>query len=150
MGNFGNFERTLDDNLRVAIPTKFKDHFGSRFFLFRTFNNVLEMWTDADFNAESQKLDLIDLRDIEAIKYKRAFYQRIEEVTVDKVGRIKLTNNIVEKTSIKKEVVFVGIGNKVEIWSKEAYDSFDDEMNDEAYAKAAAAIFNRNDKKGSE
>jgi MraZ protein len=42
--------------------------------------------------------------------------------TCDKIGRVILPNHLKLAVNIKKEVVIAGVLNKIELWSKEAYD----------------------------
>ncbi|MDR0712141.1 MAG: hypothetical protein LBF67_07345 [Prevotellaceae bacterium] len=49
-------------------------------------------------------------------------YQNMEALDVDAAGRIQVPKRFVEKASISKEVVFVGMGNKIKLWDKATYD----------------------------
>ena len=50
----------------------------------------------------------------------------------DAQGRILLPKELVKHAEITKNVVFVGVGNRVEIWAEETWDKIDsdDEDND--------------------
>ena len=53
---------------------------------------------------------------------------------MDKQGRILLPANLKEYASISKDVVIVGVSNRLEIWDKgrwEAYNNSDDLSSDE-------------------
>ncbi|WP_416373493.1 MraZ C-terminal domain-containing protein [Mycoplasmopsis felis] len=41
------------------------------------------------------------------------------EVKIDSVGRFNIPKIIIDKLTIQKEISFIGVGNLVEIWSKE-------------------------------
>ena len=45
---------------------------------------------------------------------------------VDKQGRILIPNKLRESAALEKDIVFVGVLNKIEIWSKERWDSNND------------------------
>lgn len=63
----------------------------------------------------------------------RFFFAGAAEVEVDGQGRILLPAKLREYAGITKEVVSVGVGTKVEIWSKERYESVEtsfEEMDD--------------------
>ncbi|TDO21158.1 MraZ protein [Mycoplasma testudineum] len=150
MGNYGTYPRSLDSRYRVSVPAKFKDNFGDRFFIVLGFDNVIEMWTESDFRIYTQKLDQSNYLDAAATKFKRAFYQRSSEVEVDAKGRFVIPENFIKKSAIKKDVVFIGAGSKVEIWSSESQEEFDSMMDDSAYSEAAKAVFENEVEKSKE
>ncbi|MCI9412694.1 MAG: division/cell wall cluster transcriptional repressor MraZ, partial [Eubacterium sp.] len=45
---------------------------------------------------------------------------------VDKQGRVLIPANLREKAGLVKDIVFVGVMSKIEIWSKEHWDENDD------------------------
>ncbi|WP_416373669.1 MraZ C-terminal domain-containing protein [Mycoplasmopsis felis] len=47
------------------------------------------------------------------------------EVKIDSVGRFNIPKIIIDKLTIQKEISFIGVGNLVEIWSKERLDELD-------------------------
>jgi len=45
---------------------------------------------------------------------------------VDKQGRILIPNKLREQAGLEKDIVFVGVLSKIEIWSKEKWESNND------------------------
>ncbi len=58
-----------------------------------------------------------DMRD-----FVRFIFGNATEVELDKQGRILLPAMLRETVGIEKEVIVMGVGNKVEIWDKVAWD----------------------------
>ena len=52
------------------------------------------------------------------------------ECEFDKQGRVNLTTTLKKHASLVKECVIVGVSNRIEIWSKERWESFSDEANE--------------------
>ena len=48
------------------------------------------------------------------------------EVEVDNQGRISIPQNFRLFAQLEKEVLFIGQGDYIEIWSKSNYDTIDD------------------------
>ncbi len=119
---FGNFNRNLDNKNRVIIPSKLRLQFGAVCFMTHDLDNVVSIRNEANFGEWSQKL--LGLNDFskDARQLKRAMLGRTHKIEIDKQGRIKLESNLMKTLSLTKEVVFVGVGNKVEIHSKENFD----------------------------
>ena len=128
-GFFGTHNAKFDDKGRVVIPSAIKNAVPAdqmKFVIRKDRNsNCLEMFTWQEWEAMSQavrsKLDLaFNARDI---KYWRAFMSNTVPVTPDaKLGRITIPEEIRKAAGISKEVVFLGVDYKVEIWAKELFD----------------------------
>ena len=77
-----------------------------------------------------EKLKALPLTNKDARKFVRFFLAGAGNVEVDKQGRILIPSNLREFATLEKDVVLVGVGSRIEIWSKEKWDSeasFDDE-----------------------
>ena len=55
-------------------------------------------------------------------KFFTLFFSTLHESTCDKIGRVTLPNHLKQVMNINKEIVIAGVLNKIELWSKEAYD----------------------------
>ena len=125
-GFFGTHNAKFDDKGRVVIPSAIKGAVPAdqlRFVIRKDRNsNCLEMFTWQEWEAMSQavraKLDLaFNANDI---RYWRTFMSNTITVVPDaKLGRITIPREILDKAGIDKEVVFLGVDYKVEIWAKE-------------------------------
>ena len=55
---------------------------------------------------------------------------------VDKQGRILIPSVLREFAALEKDVVFVGVGSRIEIWNREGWDEsisdYDDDMDEVA------------------
>ncbi len=55
-------------------------------------------------------------------KFFTLFFSTLHSSTCDKIGRVTLPNHLKQAMNIKREIVVAGVLNKIELWSKEAYD----------------------------
>lgn len=55
-------------------------------------------------------------------KFFTLFFSTLHQATCDKIGRVILPNHLKQAVNIKREIVIAGVLNKIELWSKEAYD----------------------------
>ena len=125
-GFFGRHNAKVDDKGRLVIPSAIKcvvpaDQMQ---FVIRKdmYSNCLEMYTWQEWANMSQavrsKLDLAF--DEDHIRYWRTYMSDTVTVVPDaKLGRITIPREILDKAGIGKEVVFLGVDYKVEIWAKE-------------------------------
>jgi hypothetical protein len=58
----------------------------------------------------------------EARAFLRYFYSGVTECLIDKLGRILIPQSLKADAAIKKSVVIIGMGNKIEIWAQERWE----------------------------
>ncbi|MBP9019066.1 MAG: hypothetical protein ABFC18_01835 [Rikenellaceae bacterium] len=126
---FGEFTVKMDDKNRLVLPSSFKSFLkdGDMRFVVRKeiFSDCLEMFTFEDWNAESEKIRAkLNMNNREHALLWREYNREVALVTPDeKMGRISIPKKLLEKIGVVKEVVFVGIGNKIEVWASEKYQN---------------------------
>jgi MraZ protein len=126
----GTTALTLDAKGRLAIPTKHRDALtmqdgsGEPCGLVLTVNpvdNHLLLYRLPVFN-EMQK-HLMSLPNHEDIRQLQLMIVGMaEDVEMDTAGRILVSSVLRDEVGLDKEVVFVGQGNRFQVWSKSAYD----------------------------
>lgn len=125
-GFFGKYNAKIDDKGRVVIPAAVKNAVqeDQKEFVIRKdmYSNCLEMYTKQEWEKMSQavraKLDLAF--DEDHIRYWRTYMSDTVAVVPDaKLGRITIPEEILRSAGITKEVVFLCVDYKVEIWAKE-------------------------------
>ncbi len=125
-GFFGKYSAKIDDKGRVVIPSAIKNAVpeDQQEFVIRKdmYSNCLEMYTRQEWAIMSQavrsKLDLAF--DEDHIRYWRTYMSGTIAVTPDaKLGRITIPEEILKAAGISKEVVFLCVDYKVEIWAKD-------------------------------
>ncbi len=128
---FGHYHRSLDDKKRLVLPAKFRDELGA--VVYATFgpDQVLELRSKGSFDVLRDKLLSNNMLNKDLRKYARALFGNTVELFVDKLGRINLPDEFIQKAAIEKEVSFVGVGNKVELWTKNAFEDFQKSIENE-------------------
>ena len=123
------YNHTLDTKGRLIIPAKFREVLGEEFVISKGMDGCLFVYANDDWNAFEQKLTSLPLNNKEARQFARFFLAGAATVEVVKQGRILLPAALREFAGLEKDVVLVGVGSRVEIWSKERYlenNDFDD------------------------
>lgn len=116
------YNHTLDAKGRLIIPSKFRESLGEEFVVSKGMDGCLFVYSNEDWNAFEQKLTSLPLINKEARTFARFFLAGAAQVEVDKQGRILLPANLREFAGLDKDVVLVGVGSRIEIWSKEKWD----------------------------
>lgn len=120
----GEFQHTLDDKGRLTIPAKFRDGLGQRFIVTRGLDNCLFAYPLAEWQVLESRLKTLPLTKADARAFVRFLFSGATEGELDKQGRVMLPQSLREHAKIDKEVVVIGVSNRVEIWAKEVWRSY--------------------------
>lgn len=118
----GEYNHTLDAKGRLIIPAKFRETLGDAFIVSKGMDGCLFVFTNEEWEGFAEKLRSLPMIDKEARQFTRYFLSGATEVEVDKSGRVLLPSVLREFAGISKDAVLVGVGSRVEIWSKELWE----------------------------
>ncbi len=123
----GEYIHSIDSKGRFIVPIKFREQLGERFVVTKGLDNCLFVYPLVEWSLFEQKLKALPLANRDARKFTRFFFAGAVECDVDKQGRILLPLNLREYSQLKKEAVLIGVSNRVEIWSKEMWNAYNNE-----------------------
>jgi MraZ protein len=125
---YGEYEHTLDRKGRLIIPSKFRDAlkeaYAEKMYVTRGLDKCLFMFTEEEWKAQESKFKAMPFTKAEHRKFNRMYFSGAQDVIPDKQGRILLPSYLKDYADIKRDVVFIGVSNRIEIWSKETWKSF--------------------------
>ncbi|TQC54236.1 transcriptional regulator MraZ [Mycoplasmopsis mucosicanis] len=137
---YGQYERNIDVKNRVALPAKLRDALGSSFFLTIGLDDIVELRSKSEFDSLTANLTSQSIYDKNARLLKRWWLGNTHEIELDSQGRFIIPKQILIKSAIQKEVIFVGVGNSVEMWAAEKYQNYNESMSVEQLQEAAQAL----------
>jgi MraZ protein len=125
----GAYPGSLNDKRRVAIPKKFLAELGEKPVLAKWYEDCLilvsnNFWeTLLERLVGPNKLAGLGVRNIERFILGSAF-----ELEPDDQGRVVIPEILSSYAGLDKDLVFVGLTNRVEIWSRQAWDKLSSEL----------------------
>lgn len=119
----GEYNHTIDAKGRLIVPSKFRESLGDTFVVTKGLDGCLFVYDNEEWAAFEEKLKSLPITNKEARQFVRFFLAGAAEVEVDKQGRILVPNILREFAQISKDVVLIGVASRIEIWSKERFDS---------------------------
>lgn len=125
----GEFQHSLDGKGRVIIPSRLRDGLGDRFVITRGLDHCLFVYPSAEWMRLEQKLKQLPFTKSDSRAFMRLFFSGAMEVEADKQGRVLIPQNLREYADIEKEVMIIGVSNRVEIWSEQAWRDYFGEAN---------------------
>jgi MraZ protein len=117
----GQYERSLDEKSRVAIPAELRAGLGTGAVITRSFDNCLCIYPAARWEVLSSALDDFPQVRSEARILARSLFGGAVPCEFDRQGRIVVPAFLREHAGISGEVIIVGVNSLVEIWSREAW-----------------------------
>ena len=118
----GEYNHTIDAKGRLIIPSKFRETLGDEFVVTKGMDGCLFVFDNSEWQAFEEKLRSLPMIDKEARQFTRYFLAGAASLEVDKQGRILLPAVLREFAGITKDAVLVGVGNRVEIWSRDRWE----------------------------
>jgi len=119
----GSYLGSLSEKRRVAVPKKFLESLGEKPIIAKWYEDCLilvgsEFWQELFSRLTGgRKTISYGIRDIERFILGSAF-----EMEPDEQGRIIIPEMLARYARLEREIVFVGLVDRVEIWPKEVWD----------------------------
>ncbi|MBI2080856.1 MAG: division/cell wall cluster transcriptional repressor MraZ [candidate division NC10 bacterium] len=123
----GRYEHSVDDKGRLSIPSRFREILARRRQRMLILTDVdscvaaypLDEWRQLEDRIRKQSTLQKDVR-----AFLRIFYSGATESPMDGQGRILIPPHLRERTGLTREVMIIGVLNKMEIWSKARWEEF--------------------------
>lgn len=136
----GEYHHNIDDKGRLVIPNKFREELGETFIIARGIEKCIYVYAIAEWEKLVSKLNTLPFTKKDARTFTRSFYSGATVCEFDKSGRINITSPLVSYAGLEKECVIIGVNDRLEIWSEEAFNHFLNE-NEEKLEDIAENLF---------
>ena len=120
----GEFHHSIDEKGRLIVPSKFREELGNSIIVTRGLEDCLFVYSEMEWIKVVSKLKSLPFTKKDARSFTRMFLSGATDADFDKQGRIKIALPLLEYAELKKECVIIGVNDRLEIWSKEIWDSF--------------------------
>ena len=120
----GEYRHNIDLKGRIIIPSKIRDEMGSKIVITRGLDGCLFGYNEKTWNMIMEKLNTLPFTKKDARNFTRFMTSGAITLEFDKQGRVNIPNYLNEYASLTKDVVIVGVINRIEIWSKDKWEEF--------------------------
>jgi MraZ protein len=139
---WGHFEHSLDDKGRVIVPLKFRETLGEEFVLTMGPGNhirafPMEVWTSIEEQLVSA--DMLDELN-EDVLFLQRLYGNCEFVSPDQQNRLSIPRYLRGWAGLQEgdPAIILGVGTRLEIWSRTNWESVNKVFTQGNAATAAA------------
>ena len=123
---FGKYEHQMDEKKRIRIPAKLKDALGANPVIMKGTRPCLVVYSSERasevIKAKFEKIIDGTVTDEDEMDLLRDLTSNTQNAEEDKQGRVKIEKDLVDYARLKKDIVTIGVYDKVEIWSAEEWN----------------------------
>jgi len=122
----GRFHYIIDSKGRLSIPSKFREILSSSYderLIVTNFDQCLWAYPTSEWQELERRVAALPqfLDEVRALQ--RVFISAALECPLDKQGRILIPQALRDYADIKRDVIVVGMTKRMEIWSKERWET---------------------------
>lgn len=118
----GEFNHTIDEKGRLIIPARLRDDLGESFVICNGLEGCLFVYSMDEWNNFVAELETLPRMNKDARIFKRYFFGSASEGSFDKQGRVVVPPSLRKAANLEKDVVLVGVQDRVEIWDKALWE----------------------------
>ncbi|HPV70400.1 MAG TPA: division/cell wall cluster transcriptional repressor MraZ [Candidatus Magasanikbacteria bacterium] len=120
----GEFQHSLDDKSRLAIPVKFRADLKNGAVVTRGLDNCLFVFTKTEWKKLAEKLINLPLTQANSRAFARLMLSGAMDVKLDSQGRIILPEYLQKFAELKKKIVITGLYSRLEIWDEDKWQAY--------------------------
>jgi len=148
----GSYKYTIDHKGRVNIPAKFRRSIPAKFrrstastshdlyVITRGLEGCLFVYPAEEWERVEQKLQNLSFTQKSHRLFGRYLLSNASDVQLDRQGRITIPQNLLELAEIKKDVLIIGVLERIEIWDPEVHQKYLDSAG-KSYEEIAEEIY---------
>ncbi len=129
----GNYISQLGSGKRVAVPKKFRSQLGDSCIVAKWYDKCLVLLSEEAWSELLQRLTVTETIPTAAVRDTMRFVMGSAfEVSFDSQGRFVLPDTLLGYAGIKDEVMFLGLGSRIEIWDKSEWETKEQSISENA------------------
>lgn len=123
----GTYTPRLDEKGRLFLPAKFRDRLAEGLVVTQGQEECLVVWPADVFAREAERVAARPMTNRASRSYNRVLFAGGDEGTPDKQGRISIPAHLREYAGLDRDVVVIGVRDRLEIWNPGRWRTFHSE-----------------------
>jgi len=122
----GRYIHTLDAKGRLSVPSRFREVLArhrEETLILTNFDNCLAGFPSDEWELLEEKIRALPMLQKDVRAFTRVFFSGAQECPVDRQGRILIPPTLREDAGLEKDIMLLGVANRIEIWSKDRWDA---------------------------
>jgi MraZ protein len=114
----GEFEHSIDDKSRLAVPARFRAALQDGLVITRGLDRCLVLWDTESWRSQAERVRTLNQWQSDARRLQRHFFSGAVSAQPDKLGRVVIPQFLRDYAQLENEVVVVGLADRIEVWSR--------------------------------
>ena len=141
---YGEYLHSIDKKNRIIIPSKFreavKEAGDDKLYVTRGLDECLFVFSENEWKAQEAKFKSMSFTKKEVRKFNRLFFSGAVQAVPDRQWRILIPDYLKEYAHLSKDIIMIGVSNRIEIWDREKWNDFYKDTK-ESYEDIAENLF---------
>lgn len=120
----GEYNHTIDDKGRLAIPAKFRALLRSGAVMTKGLDNCLVVYPKKEWNELAGKIAALPFNKTNDRNIARFILAGAADADFDNQGRVSLPEYLRDFAGLTKKAVIAGLYNRLEIWNEAAWNKY--------------------------
>lgn len=120
----GRIDHSIDAKGRYIVPSRYRTDLGEHFVVTEGVGGCLFVFTLEQWEIVARSLAELPADDEATLRFKRDFFSTAYDLEIDKQFRIVLPPILRERAGLDKDIITIGMGTRLEIWDKQAWESY--------------------------
>ena len=138
----GQYEHSLDKKGRIIMPAKFRENLGDSFIMTFGLEKCLFVYPAEEWEKLSQNLQSLPFGKKDTRAFKRTLASQASVNSFDQQGRVIIAKYLRDYAGIEKNVVIIGVFERIEIWDSERWAGYVLET-EQSYEEIAERIYEK-------
>ncbi|MBI5157429.1 MAG: division/cell wall cluster transcriptional repressor MraZ [Acidimicrobiia bacterium] len=135
----GEYQHSVDEKGRIVMPSKFRAQLEAGVVVTKGQERCLFVFPADRWEEEAAKVSRLPRTDERSRNFARSFFGGASDVQADKQGRLQIPQALRTYAGLEKDVVVVGVSDRLEIWDANAWQNLSSQA-DELYAGIAVPL----------
>jgi MraZ protein len=120
----GEYQHTLDEKGRLAIPVKFRKKLSGGAVVTRGLDNCLFVFSTGEWKKLAEKIAALPMTNADSRAFSRLMLAGAVDVETDKQGRVIIPDYLRQYAGLKKDAVVAGVFSRMEIWDRATWNKY--------------------------
>jgi MraZ protein len=135
----GEYQHSVDSKGRLVLPARFRDRLERGLVVTKGQERCLYVFPIDKWDQEVEQVNNLPRTDRRSRNYARSFFGSASDQQLDGQGRIQIPQPLRDYASLAKDVVVIGVADRVEVWNVESWEEVSGEA-DEQFAGIEEAL----------
>jgi MraZ protein len=124
MAFLGEYQHSIDQKGRMAVPAKFRHELGEGAVVTRGIDTCLFIFPKGEWETFAKKLMQLPLSQSGARAFARLMLSGASDVDFDGQGRVLIPEHLRSYSKMDKKVVVTGLYNRIEVWDQDIWEKY--------------------------